>query len=135
MSVEVSTRTGMLRRAGRGRARTHARQGDRGMVTAELALGVMATILVLVFVCWAVAVAVLQVRCMDTAAETARQAARGDQAAVAVARQDAPTGAEISVRTHDDVVVVEVDLDARPGALQVPGIHLHARAETLMEPT
>lgn len=109
-------------------------RGARGMVTAELALGVLSTVVLLVGLCWGMAIAVLQVRCMDTAAETARQAARGDRAAVARARADAPTGSTVQIRTADDRVVVEVDLEARPGSVRLPAIHLHARAETVLEP-
>lgn len=113
--------------------RMHDSRAARGMVTAELALGVLAAAMLLVALCWGLAIAVLQVRCMDTAAQTARQAARGDHAAVARARADAPAGSEVRIRTVGDDVVVEVDLSARPIA-KLPAVHLHARAETALEP-
>lgn len=114
--------------------RVRHRRTARGMVTAELALGVFAAAMLLVALCWGMAIAVLQVRCMDTAAQTARQAARGDQAAVARARAGAPEGSQVRIRTVGGDVVVEVDLAARPMAKRLPAVHLHARSETALEP-
>ena len=108
---------------------------ERGMVTAELALAVLASVFVLMIMCWSVAIAVLQLRCMDTAAEVARQAARGDRVAAARAEHDAPAGAEVSLSTTGDRVVVVVNLEARPGGLRLPAVQLSATAETLKEPT
>lgn len=107
---------------------------ERGMVTAELALAVLASIFVLVIMCWSVALAVLQLRCMDTAAEVARQAARGDRMAMVRAQHDAPAGAQVTLSTAGDRVVVVVVLSARPGGLRLPPVRLSATAETLKEP-
>lgn len=111
------------------------RRAQRGMVTAELAMAVMAAIIVLVVMCWTVAIAVLQLRCMDTAAEVARQAARGDHRAARRALDDAPAGAHVTITTTGDRVVVEVSVSARPGGLRIPAVELHAQAETLREPS
>lgn len=107
---------------------------ERGMVTAELALAVLASIFVLMIMCWSVALAVLQLRCMDTAAEVARQAARGDRTAMVRAQHDAPAGAEVTLTTTGDRVIVVVALAARPGGLRLPAVRLTAAAETLKEP-
>lgn len=111
------------------------RRDQRGMVTAELAMAVMAAIIVLVVMCWAIAIAVLQLRCMDTAAEVARQSARGDQQAAQRAQDDAPAGSRVEVTSAGDRVVVEVSLSARPGGLRIPAVQLRATAETLKEPS
>jgi len=108
---------------------------ERGMVTAELALGMVSAIFVLIFGCWAIVLGVLQLGCIDTAAETARQAARGDQQAVRSAEADAPRGATVTVKTVGDRVVVDVALFARPGGLRLPAVRLSAHAETLLEPS
>ena len=108
---------------------------ERGMVTAELAMAAMAAIIVLVVMCWAIAIAVLQLRCLDTAAEVARQEARGDHQAAQRAQDDAPVGSRISVATTGDRVLVVVTLSARPGGLNIPPVRLNATAETLREPS
>ncbi|MCT3016192.1 hypothetical protein EFN04_06580, partial [Propionibacterium freudenreichii] len=56
------------------------------MVTAELAVGILSVALLAGIFCWVVAVIGVQIRCGDSAAQIARQTARGDQAAVQRAR-------------------------------------------------
>ena len=62
-------------------SRTSRRSG-RGMVTAELSVSILTALALLTMMCWAIYLVVLQLRCIDTASEVARQAARGDRAAV-----------------------------------------------------
>lgn len=90
------------------------------MVTVELAL---ASLLVAAVIAGCVAMAGAVFRfgaCQLTANEVARQHARGDRAAVAVATADAPAGASVSVRSEGGVTVVEVRLDAVVGPATVP---------------
>ena len=54
----------------------------RGLVTAELAVTTLAAFAVLTMMCWGIYLVVTQLRCVDTAAAVARQAARGDTTAV-----------------------------------------------------
>ena len=68
----------------------------RGMVTAELAVTTLSAFTLLVMLCWGISLVVIQLRCIDTAAAVARQAARGDEAGVAHARSQAPAGAKIT---------------------------------------
>ena len=68
------------------------------MVTAELAVTTLAAFALLVAMCWGIYLIVTQVRCGDTAAAVARQAARDDRAATAKARAAAPPGAVVTCR-------------------------------------
>ncbi|MDN5763568.1 MAG: hypothetical protein L0H41_14795, partial [Microlunatus sp.] len=74
------------------------------------------------------------VRCIDTAAEVARQAARGDQAAVARARKEAPAGTKVRISASEALVRVEVRVVARPLASGLVAVPLVARAEVVPEP-
>lgn len=110
------------------------RRGDRGMVTAELAVATLAACVVTVLLSWGIYLMVVQVRCIDTAAEVARQAARGDDDAVALARREAPPGASIHITRTESIVRVEVRVVARPLTADLAAVPLAARAEVVPEP-
>ena len=104
------------------------------MVTAELAVATLAAFALLVMLCWGIYLVMMQLRCIDTAAEVARQAARGDEAAVRRAERDAPTGARIAVKRTERTVRVWVRLEARPFADWLVSVPLEASAEVVPEP-
>lgn len=104
------------------------------MVTAELAVATLAALAVLLLLSWGVYLMVMQVRCIDTAAEVARQAARGDDAAVDRARREAPVGARIHIARSAALVRVEIRLVARPLATNLAAVPLRAEAEVVPEP-
>lgn len=104
------------------------------MVTAELAVATLAAGAVMLLLCWGIYLMVLQVRCIDTAAEVARQAARGDRAAVATAEREAPVGAAIRIQRSPALVRVEVRVVARPLVAGLASVPLTARAEVVPEP-
>jgi hypothetical protein len=104
------------------------------MVTAELAVATLAALALLLMLCWGIYLVMMQLRCIDTAAEVARQAARGDQAAVRSAARDAPTGARIAVKRTERIVRVSVRLDAQPLADWLVSVPLEANAEVVPEP-
>ena len=104
------------------------------MVTAELAVSTLAAMAMLVMLCWGIYLVVMQVRCIDVATEVARQAARGDAAAVRRAEQGAPAGATVSVHRGRSVTTVDVRLSARPFAAWLVAVPLQARAEVVPEP-
>ena len=86
---------------------------------------------------WLLAVGVAQVRVQDAARETARAAARGDDAgaAVAVGRRVSPAGSSISLRSSRERVVATV-VAPMPGPdilLRLPGVRLRAEAVALAE--
>jgi hypothetical protein len=109
-------------------------QGERGMVTAELAVTILAALALLVMMCWGIYLIVMQLRCVDTAAAVARQAARGDAAAVRKIKSAAPQGATVVVERKSALVTVTVRLSARPLADWLPSVPLHAEAQVVPEP-
>lgn len=115
--------TGSLRRgvARRGRA-------ERGSVTAELALGLPAVVLVLVAVLMVGSAAVAQVQCTDAARAAARAAALGEDSAavMAIATELAGDDAQVSVVESDGWVRVVVTRSVATGWL---GGNLTASAE------
>ena len=120
--------TGRQRRAG----------GQRGAVTAELALGLPLVLAVTVGLVWLLAAASAQIRVVDAARESARSIARGDAetAAREVASKIAPKGAEVDVSIGGGRVVVTTSAEVEgPGGLFdfLPGVTVRSRAVALME--
>ena len=95
-------------------SRRQPRKGERGMVTAELAVATLAAGALLAALSWGVFMITLQLRCIDSAAEVARHAARGDTAAVAAAKARAPLGATLEIRRTAELLTVEVVLPVHP---------------------
>lgn len=113
--------------------RVDTEQRDRrGMVTAELAVGLLAVALLISMAAGLAGTLQLQARCVDAASEIARQAARGDDAAVDRAMADVPDGAVVERHREDDVVVVTVRVPVRLANL--PAFQLSATARTIVEP-
>jgi hypothetical protein len=106
---------GTLRRRGISRRRgpRGSPRRQRGAVTAEIAAGLPALVLVTVVAIWGIAIGLAQLRCADAAREAVRAAARGDDPAVVqqVAEATAPVGATIVVTERDGLMVVEVTAD------------------------
>ena len=124
-----------MRRKDFGGARGRdTRSAERGMVTAELGMASLLLAVAVVVVAWLVALLGLLVRCQSTAWEVARQEARGDQEAAALARSGAPAGARVSVRRSSGQVTVVVELAAQPWTEWLPAVPLSARAVALPEP-
>jgi hypothetical protein len=76
------------------------------MVTAELAAALPVLVLLLLAGLSAVRVVDARVRCLDSAREVARAAARGDTGAAARARAVAPAGAQVSIARRPQRVTV-----------------------------
>ena len=106
----------------------------RGMVTAELAVATLAALVLMIMLCWSIYLVVLQMRCIDTAAAVARQAARGDDAGVVRATRKAPPGATVAVQRRSELVTVTVRVAARPLADWLVTVPLRARAQVVPEP-
>lgn len=103
------------------------------MVTAEMAVGVLAVVVVTVMLAWCLHLVTRQLLLEDTAAEVARQAARGDRAAVEAARQDAPSGTEVDIGREGSAVVVRARTHAI-GVAALPALELRAEARMIVEP-
>ena len=102
------------------------------MVTAELAVAILAALSLAVLLCWGVFLLVMQLRCVDAAASIARQEARNDRSAVSAARRAAPGNSVVRVnrRAHQVTVTLTVDPFVR-GLAVVP---LRADATVVLEP-
>jgi hypothetical protein len=109
-------------------------RGERGMVTAELAVATLAALALLVMLCWGIFLVVMQLRCIDLAAAVARQTARGDVAAVRQAERDAPAGSQITATQGTHLVVIEIRVTARPFADWLVPVPLKATAQVVPEP-
>lgn len=106
---------------------------ERGMVTVELALGLLAAALVALALSWVVSLVSLQTACADTASQVARQLARGDDEAAADAEGNAPAGAVVQTSTDAGRISVEVSMDASLGP--VGPVPLRGAATIAMEPS
>lgn len=88
------------------------RRGDeRGMVTIEIAIGVLTLGILACFLGWIIHLAALQAQCFETAAQVARQVARGDEASAQRAKETAPQGARVSVQIQGEDVQASVRLE------------------------
>lgn len=97
----------------------------------EAAIAIAALVAVLVACLAGVQAMALQVRCVDSAREAARLAARGDERmAVEAARRVGPAGARVQVRDDGHFVVARVSV-AAPLWL---GVELAAEAVAAREP-
>jgi len=120
------------------RASARARRSQRGAVTAETAMVLPLLAAFAIGLTWLVTLAVMQVRAVDAARETARALARDDPEAAAVdlGRRTAPTGASFEIRHDGDrvVVVVTSTIDG-PGGLfrHLPGATVRAEAVAATE--
>lgn len=113
--------TGRLHKSARPKRKTPSQRqttDQRGMVTVEIAIGMIFLTLVTGFLVWIVCLFSLQARCQDSATLIARQIARGDTAAAEEAKNTAPEDATVTVTTKADDVLVEVNAEYRFGTLQ-----------------
>jgi Flp pilus assembly protein TadG len=113
-------------------------RGERGAVTAELALGLPLVLAVTVGLVWLLAAASAQIRVVDAARESARSVARGDTESAArdVAQRIAPTGARIEVAVEGGRVAVTASAEVSgPGGLFgfLPGVTVRSRAVAVLE--
>jgi Flp pilus assembly protein TadG len=113
-------------------------RSQRGAVTAELAMAVPLLLAITLGLVWLLSLATAQVRMVDATRETARALARGDATADALARgrQVAPAGAELTVTTLADQVVVSgsVWVDGVGGLFDaMPSVELTAEAVAARE--
>lgn len=124
-----------MRHRGRGgpsRLRPHPRGRQRGMVTVELAIGTITAVTVTACLVSLLMLGVAQAACAESSAQLARQSARGDEIAVAGARERAPDGARIRISRQADGVLAEVAVDV--GVLGVGDVEVRAGAWAAYEP-
>lgn len=98
------------RTAGRPASTTRATR-DRGMVTVELAAGILLAVVTTAGLVGLSALGVAQATCAESSAQLARQAARGDEAALRQARHRVPRGAVVDIRRGPEGVEARVALE------------------------
>lgn len=114
------------------------RRGERGAVTAELALALPLLLAVTTGLVWMLTLATAQSRVVDASREAARAIARGDDVGLArdLATRIAPEGASVTVSTGSGRVVVETAVEVGgPGGMfgALPGVRVASRAVTTSE--
>ncbi|MDT2004372.1 pilus assembly protein TadE [Rhodococcus opacus] len=108
------------------------RRSEAGGVTVEAAIAIVSIVAVVVLCVGAVTAATLHVRCVDSAREAARLAARGDrESAISTAVTVAPPRADVEVRTEGEFVVATV----RVRSPLLPLVNISAEAVAALEPT
>lgn len=125
--------TGRDCRSATGAARRRVAGGDRGSATAELAAGLPALMLLLLFALGAVDSVIARMQCVDAARDAALAAARGGDGA-AVGHDRAPRGATVSVTRDGDRIRVVVSVVVRPLGPHLPGIGVSGTAVADPEP-
>jgi len=114
------------RRPLRRTPRDEALSASRGMVTAELAIGILSATMLAIFLCWGVSIVVVHTEVTDVAAQIARADARGDKASSAEAKTHAPDGATIEVEKTGDQVRVSVSVPVTYGHFITINVKGHA---------
>ncbi len=111
-------------------ARPAGTKTQRGMVTVELAVGVLAACLVAALLGWGIGLIGLQARCSESASQIARQLGRDDQQAADEARLRVPDGAEVRVTSGNTTVEVLVTAQASWGRFGPVTVQGRATAPT-----
>ncbi|HEV7756566.1 MAG TPA: TadE family type IV pilus minor pilin [Mycobacteriales bacterium] len=134
----------MAARDRQGSAGSHrpraCRCGERGTVTAELAVALPVLVVLLVAALTAVSAVTTQMRCVDAAREAVRAAARGEVDGAALGRRVAPPGATVTVEgpgaaaTGDGTVSAVVSAPVRPLGRWLPAPAVSATAVAAREP-
>jgi Flp pilus assembly protein TadG len=106
---------------------------DRGSFTAELAAGLPALMLLLMFGLTAVIAVSTRLQCLDAAREGARAAARGDPGPAAAIRV-APEGSDVRVAVDGEAVTVTVTAPVRLLGANLPAITVRGSAVAAREP-
>ncbi len=102
-------------------------------MTAELAVGLPALVVLLLAALTAVSAVVTKLECVDAAREAARAAARGEPGEAA-GRRVAPDGAVVTVASDGELVRATVSSRVRPLGPHLPGIEVTATAVAEREP-
>ena len=108
---------------------------DRGMVTAELAVGIMSVVGVIAMVLAAVGIGIAHVRTQEAARAGARAAARGDSSGnIRSIAQKAMPGSRVKISRGGDRVSVEVAIKVTVPFLRGAGVNVAATSTAEEEP-
>jgi len=113
--------------------RPHPTGSDRGSVTAELAVGLPALLVLLFAGLTAIGAVTTQLRCVDAARDAALAASRGESGSEAGQRA-APAGAEVTVTAADGTVTATVRAPVPLLGGPLPRLRVGATAVAAVEP-
>ena len=108
--------------------------GERGSATVELAVGLPALVLMLLFALGAVRAVIAQMECVDAARDGVLAEARGGDGTGA-ARDRAQAGAVVSVARDGQRVRALVRVTVRPLGPHLPGVEVSGTAVAEAEPS
>lgn len=121
--------------AGPGNGHDTANGNDCGMVSVEIALSLALVLLFAVIGAWLLAAGQLQARLTDAARATARELARGDSAADAIAAGHRITpDAQVEVVRDDKVIRVSAHQELRGPGPVLSGLRRTITATVVTEP-
>ena len=106
---------------------------DRGSTTAELAVGLPALVLLLLFALGAVDAVLARMQCVDAARDAALAAARGGDGNGEGQRR-APHGATVAVTLDGQQAVATVRVSVRPLGPYLPSVTVSGGAVADLEP-
>ena len=112
--------------------RDRSKPRARGMVTVEMALGLISTAVVLAFCSALLGLGIMQGQCEDVATQVARHVARGDDASAKRATQAAPRSARVVTTTRGGWVTVVVT--ARQSWGSIGPVEVAGQASMPLEP-
>ena len=124
---------GPARRRGADEDAFRATRGDRGSATAELAVGLPALVLLLLFALGAVDAVTARMQCVDAARDAALASARGGDGATEGQRR-APPGATVTVTGDSQRVDATVRVTVHPLGPYLPTVTVTGRAVADVEP-
>jgi hypothetical protein len=107
---------------------------ERGSVTAELAVGLPALVLLLMFALGAVNAVLARMQCVDAARDAALVTARGGDGLVE-GRHRAPRGASVAVTTDGQRAVAVVRVTVQPLGPYLPSVTVTGSAVAQLEPS
>ncbi|WP_112241396.1 TadE family type IV pilus minor pilin [Kribbella monticola] len=119
--------------------RAASRSGERGAVTAEVALAIPMLLATMLFGVWLAGLVIANIRCIDAARDVARAVARGEppESAQQLGSRTAPRNATISItRSGPDIKVAVTALVTPdwPLLAELPPMHAQAEATIQSEP-
>lgn len=118
--------------AGAVRPRAAPDRGGRGMVTVELAMGILTISVITVVLVSIIAVGVTHSAATSAAQQIARHAARGDAQAVKRAHDELPPRSTVRIEGEADGVAVTVE--SRPRVAVIGEVGLEVTAWSHWEP-
>lgn len=105
---------------------------QRGMVTVELAVGILLTVVITASLVGLAMLGVVHASCAETATQVARHTARGDSLTVAEATERRVKGAQIDIQRHAQGV--EVRVTTKVAVVGLSPIEVTASAWAAYEP-